>query len=151
MGISFLVVLDGAGRLGLLGVDGMTAHHVGAAGPLAQVDHPATLAAERKLGIFAQHQRLAGGTTQAEQAFTGHRPIGRRLTQMNADQSWISNLRVSACICGSNQFCHQVVIVCLGDLAGIELAGLDLLMRAEIVDEHLAVDLGRVHWGSAFP
>src|SRR5579871_6746462 len=43
--------------------------HVSAAGPLAQVNHPATLAAEGELRVLAPHQLAAGWTTQCRRAF----------------------------------------------------------------------------------
>lgn len=45
---------------------------------------------------------------------------------------------------------YQIVIVCLGDLAAVEVAGLRGDFVGEVVDENFAVDLGRVHEGAAF-
>src|SRR5512135_125944 len=48
---------------------------VAATGPLAQIYQTATLAAERELGIVAQHQLFAGGAAQAKHSLTGHGEI----------------------------------------------------------------------------
>ncbi len=45
----------------------------------------------------------------------------------------------------------DVVVVGLGDLGAIEGAGNEGFVGAEVVDEDLAVDLGGVQWGAAFP
>src|SRR5262249_10180689 len=47
-------------------------YHVLAIRPLAEVDQPATLAAEGELGIGVLHRLLADGATQADCAFAGH-------------------------------------------------------------------------------
>ena len=50
---------------------------VAAAGPLAQIDHAAALAAEGKVGIGGQHDLAAGGTTEAEVLFLWHTDRGK--------------------------------------------------------------------------
>ncbi len=61
------------------------------------------------------------------------------------------------------EFCHSrftellddagdyVVVVGLGDLGAVEGAGDEFFVRAEVVDEDLAVDLGGVLDGAALP
>lgn len=46
---------------------------------------------------------------------------------------------------------YYVVIVRLRNLGAVEGAGNESFVRAEVVDEDLAVDLGGVQWGAAFP
>src|ERR1700744_6399612 len=47
--------------------------------------------------------------------------------------------------------CHEVIVVGLGNLGAIKLAGIQLFQIAEVVDKNLAVDLGSMELGAAFP
>jgi hypothetical protein len=65
-----------------------------AAGPFAKIDQAATIAAERKMLVGAQNDRLACWTAQAQSFLAGHT---------------------------LNDACHQIVVVRLGDLTVIKL------------------------------
>src|SRR5438876_11249144 len=79
-GIVFSVVAFGFTglRIERLGIEDRRRDHVAAARPLAQVDQPAALRAERELRVRAQHQLATGGTTQAGNALARHATIVSR-------------------------------------------------------------------------
>jgi len=65
------------GRMGIVGVDGFrivqrTGNYITAAGPLAQIDQAAAVAAERELRITGQHELLTGGTSRRFNALFRH-------------------------------------------------------------------------------
>ena len=55
-----------------------------------------------------------------------------------------------ACEHSSNNFRHQIVIVCFGDLAAIELARFRIDIVGKVVDEDLPVNFRRMHCRTAF-
>src|SRR6266542_2784491 len=67
--LSRLVVLGFAARLRIVYRRG---DHVAPADPFAEVDDPAAVRAERKIGLAGQHDLAAGGTTERWRSFPGH-------------------------------------------------------------------------------
>lgn len=83
--------------------------HIAAAGPLAQIDEAATVAAEGKILIGLENQRPARRAAQRTGFLLGHTAL--------------DNLG------------YQVVVMSLCDLATIELSGNQAVAVAEIVDK----------------
>jgi len=135
-----------------LGVGYRRRDHIGAAGPLAQIDNAAAVAAEREVRVAAFHGLLADGTAEFEGTLTRHtvRIVAGRLALETIRSEMVAQRRFAAKNGGLQNLRHQVVIVRLGDLAAKELARLRLRSLGEVVDEDLAVDFGSVHGGAAF-
>lgn len=53
-------------------------NYIASAGPFPEIDQPATLAAEREVGVIPQDKLAAGGTTKAEDFFPRHDSILNR-------------------------------------------------------------------------
>jgi hypothetical protein len=93
------------------------------AGPLSQVDQPASIAAERELLVGPGDRFATRGATQ------GFGRARHKLTDAS----------------------DEIVVMRLGDLAAHELSGFELVLIAEVIDEEFAVDLGCVHFGAPLP
>ena len=91
---------------------------IASARPLPQVDQTATVAAEGKVLVCAQHDCATGRTAQTQSFLAGHR---------------------------SNDAHNEIVIVRFGNFTAIEVARIQPLMVPEIVDEDLSIDFRRMH------
>ena len=105
--------------------------HVSAAGPLAQVDSAAAVAAEGEVFLRPQHKRAADRTAKREQLFLRHTKL---------DDAGLAN-----------DARYQIVVVRFTNLTAIESARHKFLVIAKIIDKKFAVDFRSVHFRAAFP
>ena len=129
LGTSFCLFLGHVFQLFRI-VDGRR-DHIPAAGPLAQINQAAAVAAKREVLIFPQHQGAASGTTQCGSFLPWHKCLDEPALADDAR--------------------NQVIVMRLSNLAAIKSAGHKLFMAAKVVDEKLAVNLRGVHFRAAFP
>ncbi len=100
--------------------------YIGTASPFAQINSAAAVAAEGKVGVTAFDNFLADRAAKLEGALAWHEqrlPVNRVLQNSS----------------------HQIIIVRLGDLATVKLAGLGRAVFRKIVHEDFAIDFGRMH------
>jgi len=117
-----------------------------AAGPFAEIDEAAAVAAEREVGVGALDRLLTDGAAEFDDSLSRHTIsiVVRRFTEKRFAECDLSRTK------SLQDFCHQIVVVGFGDLAAIELAGHHCHFFGDVVHEDLAVDLGSVHGSAAF-
>src|SRR5581483_2246374 len=94
--------------------------------PFCKIDNAATGTAEREVRVGPLHALLANRTSYARGAFAGHK----------------RTIPTAALFDDPGD---EIVIVCFGDLASVELPGFDREMFGHFVHEYLAVYLLRMH------
>jgi hypothetical protein len=110
-------------------------NHIRTAGPFAQVDRAAALAAERKLRVGILHPTFTNRTTQFDRPFARH-----KRNEETSDQP----------LATSDYFSHQIILMRVHDLAAIKLTRLRVHPVGDFVHEDFAVNFRRVHCGPAF-
>lgn len=127
----------------LFGIVDWSGDHVSAAGPFSQIDQAAAIAAEREVLDRARHQCPAGGAAERLCFLSGHIRLDDQCEPTIPGLSRPSHL--------TNDSCHQIIVMCLCDLAAIERSRHKLFMIAKIVDKQFAVDLRGMHCRPALP